>query len=214
MRFTHRIPVVLILVLAGSLPIYSQVQTSNYPFGSFAGGPDVINLSNLNTRITIPILHKPGRGIDFAYDLTIDSSVWYPVGAPGSQVWTNDSSWGWSPQTTAAVGYLDPPSVASYGSSCIDDTGHRHSITITKTTYRGFRDPLGIFHPIKLMLVSGFGSCGGDVTEATALAKDGSGWKLDVPSGTATSATGKTYALGTIATAQLSMTLLATPHPC
>jgi hypothetical protein len=138
MRFTHRIPVVLILVLAAALPMYSQVQTSGYPFGSFAGGPDVINLSNLNTRITIPILHKPGRGINFTYDLTLDSSVWYPVGAPGSQVWTHDSSWGWSPQTTAAVGYLDPPSVVSYGSSCIDDSGIRHSITITKTTYRGF----------------------------------------------------------------------------
>src|SRR5712691_12334164 len=39
-----------------------QVQTGTPPFGSFGGGPDVISLANLNSRITIPVRHKARRG--------------------------------------------------------------------------------------------------------------------------------------------------------
>src|SRR6266567_733395 len=69
------------------LPASAQVQTGTPPFGSFSGGPDVINNANVNTHWTFPILHKPGRGTDFSYDVTYDSSVWYPVGASGNQTW-------------------------------------------------------------------------------------------------------------------------------
>src|ERR1041384_1854178 len=51
--------------------------TGTPPFGSFGGRPDVINLANLNAHLSIPILHKAGRGLNFVYDLTYDSSVWY-----------------------------------------------------------------------------------------------------------------------------------------
>ena len=53
----------------------AQVRSGTPPFGSFGGGPEVINLANLNARWTIPILHKPGRGMDFDFDLTYDTSV-------------------------------------------------------------------------------------------------------------------------------------------
>src|SRR5712691_9559479 len=75
----------------------AQVQRGTPPFGSFGGGPDVINLGNLNSHIKIPVRHKAGRGTDFAYNLIYDTSIWYPVGVSGSQSWQQGSSsvWGW-----------------------------------------------------------------------------------------------------------------------
>src|SRR5438270_13360656 len=65
-------------------------------FGSFGGGPfDVVNLGNLNVHFAIPVLHKAGRGMPFNYDLSYDSSVWYPVGSSGNQSWQPLAKWGW-----------------------------------------------------------------------------------------------------------------------
>src|SRR6266851_8483322 len=77
----------------------AQVATGTPPFGSFGGGPDVINLANLNSHITIPVLHKAGRGTNFTYDLSYDSSVWYPAGVSGSQTWQPVTNFGWRGQT-------------------------------------------------------------------------------------------------------------------
>ncbi|HYL85217.1 MAG TPA: RHS repeat-associated core domain-containing protein [Candidatus Angelobacter sp.] len=84
----------------------AQVQTGTPAFASFGGSPEAINLGNLNAHWTFPILHKPGRGMNFNYDLGYDSSVWYPVGASGSQVWTPLWNWGWLGQTQVATGYV------------------------------------------------------------------------------------------------------------
>ena len=78
------IPLVMIIALAVT-SASAQVQTGTPPFGSFGGGPDVINLANLNAHWTIPLLHKPGRGTNFDYDLTYDSSVWTLSVPPGCQ---------------------------------------------------------------------------------------------------------------------------------
>ena len=64
---------------------FAQVATGTPPFGSFGGAPDVVNLANLNDHHTIPIIHKAGRGTDFTYGLSYDSSVWYPVGVSPNQ---------------------------------------------------------------------------------------------------------------------------------
>src|SRR6267142_954915 len=80
----------------------AQVTTGTPPFGSFGGGPDVINLANLNSHISIPVLHRPGRGLNFTYDLSYDSSVWYPVAG----TWQPVQSWGWRAATEAATGYM------------------------------------------------------------------------------------------------------------
>jgi len=84
----------------------AQVATGTPPFGSFGGGPDVINLANLNSHITIPVLHKAGRGTNFTYDLSYDSSVWYPVGVSGSQTWQPVTNFGWRGQTEVVAGYV------------------------------------------------------------------------------------------------------------
>src|SRR4029077_5791431 len=88
MKMTRAHYLVLTLALAFCTGIVSaQVPTGTPPFGSFGGGPDIINLANLNSHIAIPVLHKSGRGTDFTYDLSYDSSVWYPVGSSGNQNW-------------------------------------------------------------------------------------------------------------------------------
>lgn len=104
-RAQRGIPLLLLSVALffATLPAFSQVQSGTPPFGSFAGGPDVINLANLNSHIAIPVLHKAGRGgVNFTYDLSYDSSVWYPIGSS----WQFVPNWGWRGQTEIATGYL------------------------------------------------------------------------------------------------------------
>ena len=78
--------VLLAVVLGGSIAS-AQVQTGVPPFVSSSGGPDVIDLGNLNVHLSIPVVHKPGRGTDFGYDLTYDSSIWYPVPSGSTYTW-------------------------------------------------------------------------------------------------------------------------------
>src|SRR5579859_4636137 len=88
-----------LLLVASSITALStsaQVQRGTPAFGSFGGGPDVINLGNLNVRLAIPILHKPGRGRNLNYDVTYDSSVWSPVTSGGTTTWQPDALWGWN----------------------------------------------------------------------------------------------------------------------
>src|SRR5258708_7057741 len=76
-------------LLFSLLPTSAQVPTGTLPFGSFGGGPDIIDLANLNSHIQIPVIHKAGRGgFNFTYDLSYDTSVWYPVTAGGTTSWS------------------------------------------------------------------------------------------------------------------------------
>jgi RHS repeat-associated protein len=76
------------------------------PFGSFSGGPDIINNSNLNVMIDVPIRHKAGRGNPFTYDLVYNTLIWAPVGTSGSQTWQPISNLGWTTATQAQTGYV------------------------------------------------------------------------------------------------------------
>src|SRR5205807_573738 len=77
-----------LLLFFASIPTSAQVTTGSPPFSSLTGGPDVINLGNNNVHWAVPVLHKPGRGTDFSYDLAYDSSVWYPVTSGSTTTWT------------------------------------------------------------------------------------------------------------------------------
>src|ERR1051325_9181634 len=107
MTHTYRsLFLMVVFALAGEVTS-AQVQTGTPPFGSFGGGPDVINLANLNVRLTIPVLHKPGRGTNFSYDLGYDSSVWYPVTVNGSLTWQPvNGSWGWQGLAPAGISFI------------------------------------------------------------------------------------------------------------
>ena len=81
----------------------SQVATGVLPFNSYGRGPfDTVNLGNLNVHFSVPVLHKAGRGIPFAYDLNYDSSIYRPVVSDGTTSWQPSSKagsygsyWGW-----------------------------------------------------------------------------------------------------------------------
>src|ERR1700681_2917168 len=72
--------VVLFLLSLAACPGSAQVQLGTPKYESFGGGPfDTVNLGNLNVHFSIPVLHKPGRGIPFDFDITYDSTFWQPT---------------------------------------------------------------------------------------------------------------------------------------
>src|SRR5438477_4168626 len=85
----------------------SQVATGTPPFGSFAGGPDVINLANINAHWGFPIIAKAGRRLGFHYGLGFDNSVWKVVNVSGQNTWQPmNNVFGWTRQTEAMSGYM------------------------------------------------------------------------------------------------------------
>ena len=82
------------MVLLESVHAQGNVATGQ-TFGSYGGGPDAINLGNLNSQLTIPIRHKAGRGTDFDWTLNYNSSVWTPV--------TSGTTTSWQPVSSTTV---------------------------------------------------------------------------------------------------------------
>jgi len=159
------------LILTGGR-LQAQVPTGTPPFGSFGGGPDVINLANLNSHVTIPVIHKPGRGTDFTYDLSYDSSVWYPVTSGGTTTWQPVANWGWRGQTEAATGYV------SYYTILWPCIGGQHYTTYLGWTYH---DPLGALHQILGSTTQAGGpQCGISNFNLTGTATDGSGYVISI----------------------------------
>lgn len=96
-RISFRIAILLAAtVLLVGASVFAQVQTGTPPLGSFGGGPDILNLGNLNDHWTINVLHKPGRGLNFSFFLAYDSSTWSPVTTSGTTTWQPVAAWGWS----------------------------------------------------------------------------------------------------------------------
>jgi hypothetical protein len=93
--------------LARVVSAQSPPTTGTPPFGSFGGGPEAIDLANLNVHWDIPILAKAGRGgFNFSYDLSYDSSVWAGGVSSGTSSWYPVGNWGWRGITEASTGYI------------------------------------------------------------------------------------------------------------
>ena len=119
MKRSWRCLALVAAAIVGLFPAaFSQVTTGTPSFGTFAGGPDVIDLANLNGHLTIPIRMKAGRGTNFEYALTYDTSIWTPNGSSGVQTWTPDPNYGWHGQASALTGYVTYGSLWIAGSSC------------------------------------------------------------------------------------------------
>ena len=160
------------------LPASAQVPTGTPPFGSFAGGPDILNLANLNSHITVPVLHKPDRGTNFDYDLSYDSSVWYPVTSGSTTTWQPVLNWGWRGQTEVATGYL---SYSQRTTNCGCTFDHGVCIpkgqTITDFNFV-YHDNFGVPHAFLGDAQAKWGSCGSATPSLTVTATDGSGYTL------------------------------------
>jgi RHS repeat-associated protein len=160
----------LVAIWASSAP--AQVASGTPPFGSFAGGPDVIDLANLNTHVSIPIVNKPGRGMPFNYNITYDSSIWSPSGSSGSQLWWYNSNWGMSVLGQSA-GYV---SYRSTSTVCTINGRNYHGVFV----YYNWRytDRFGVGHAFQGDTYMYVSPCGTGTTSLQATAQDGSGYML------------------------------------
>ncbi len=158
----------------------AQVQRGIPPFGSFGGGPDIINLANLNVRLAIPVLHKPGRGQNFNYDILHDSSVWYPVTSGSTTTWQPDAQWGWTGSIPRAAGYV------TYTTGPLESCRFFQE-TQWITEYYHFLsnwvyfDGLGTQHPMVGGIQDGGAPDCGPSDTAMLTTNDGSAYKLSVP---------------------------------
>jgi len=106
MKIAREILVLLVLLAASVGVASAQVTTGTPPFGSFGGGPDVVDLANLNAHLAVPVFNRAGRGTSFTYGLAYDTSVWYPVTSGSTTSWQSVRNWGWTVQTQPSTGYV------------------------------------------------------------------------------------------------------------
>ena len=119
---------------------FAQVSTGSAPLSSVEAGPfDSVNLGNLDVQFSVPIIQKAGRGMNFTYALSYDSSVWTPATVNGVKQWQPAFNWGWTAQSVAPTGYL---TYSIFHQNCDDLSGHQ------STEYRGwsYHDQFGIVH--------------------------------------------------------------------
>jgi len=196
MTHSARTPLIVLIAILPCLltfllspPVLSQVAKSNYPFGSYNGGPDVINLGNLNSHLTIPIIRKPGRGMPFTYSLSLDNSVWYPAGASGNQSWQPVGNWGWTFEAPVTTGSITWALTNQFTLPCNPPFDLTQETVYVYSNWN-FTDKFGTGHPFSVTVYGYNTGCAylnqqGFHTSATQTAYDGSGYVL-----TATSAPG------------------------
>ena len=167
------------LALLISAPLATaQVATGTYPYGTFDNkGFDTINVGNLNVHFSIPVLNKAGRGIPFYYNLSFDSSVWYPVTVSGVQTWTPVQGFGWSGDTEVATGYV----------SYVQNVSTRGACTTVRNSQFVYHDTFGTSHSFNgaatEVIPSGSGTCSSESypgSGLTAVANDNSGYTINV----------------------------------
>ena len=162
------------LVLIACFPSPAQVATGVPPYGSFTGGPDVVDLEGLNVHIPIPIVSKPGRMIPFVYNYGYDSTIWYPAGTSGSQTWSPVGAWGWMSLAHAGTGYVTY--TLTIGNCRVGNGGVEHNhyhyanwiYVGSDGSAHGFVGSTDVFQ----------GGCSGGSTRFTSTATDGSGYTL------------------------------------
>ena len=142
----------------------AQVATGTPPFSSLEGGPDVVNLGDLNVHMAYPVLHKAGRGLPLSFDLTSDSSFWYPANSGGSLVWNPVTTGGWSgsPQGVGNLGYAyvtDGYSFISYSYfTYYDSAGTAHPFNGTAAWYScDYWNPCGDYPLVNSVTTDGSG---------------------------------------------------------
>jgi hypothetical protein len=183
----------IFVITLGACAAFSQVATGTPPFNSFGGGPfDIINLGNLNVHFSIPVLHRAGRGLPFAYDLTYDSSIWTAVTSNGVTQWQPDANWGWSGSTQSTLGYV--PMTITSGSCKVFKNGRWVNENYTTYTTQGYVDRFGVLHPAQIITSSDPNEdCTADISSGSATSTDGSGYTISIAnyvSATVTSVSG------------------------
>jgi RHS repeat-associated protein len=195
MTIANRLFLAVCLLLVISFPVAGQVTTGTPPFASFGGGPDVVNLGNLNVHLDVPVLNKAGRGMPFTYDLTYDTSIWVPITSGGVTSWNPVFNWGWIAQTQIKTGYI---SYSQWTQNC-DTPPPVHQFIIYKNWV--YYDAWGGNHPFYGQMEYDPTTCdNGTTSTLSSIAADGSGYTLSA------SLTGSTVSLHNIITKQGQVT--------
>ena len=148
------------------------------PSGPSSGGPDVINLGNLNVHLPVPVIQKAGRGMPFTYDLTYDSSIWNPVTSGGTTSWQNatNTKWGWTTSLPIGGGYVSNTiTTRQYG--CSSPPYYWLQQIYSNYVYH---DGLGTPHAFSGSVTVYVGCKQGNGTPFTRTALDDSGYTLSV----------------------------------
>ena len=171
LRFAAFVPALLFSTLA----MQAQVATGTYPYGTFDTlGIDTINVGNLNVHMTLPILKKAGRGLSFFYNMSYDSSVWYPTLVGGRSVWQPVPNYGWTANTNSLTGYITYTETTG---TCTDN----RPFDYTQYTNFVYYDDIGTPHYIdNLNVIRPTVPCG-PIPSTTGSADDGSGYSLNWP---------------------------------
>ena len=170
-----RLTLVLVVLSLGA--VAALAQTGLPPFGSFqSAGFDTVNLQNLNSNISIPVVSVPGRGTDFSFSIVYDSLLWTKVTVGTTTSWqpvtdpSGNPVWGWKKDTYGGVTSFRKVTLQI---KCGDGTWG------FKTTWSNYiyRDVLGTTHGFTISFVDN--TCSIDTTSGSAYASDGSGFYLD-----------------------------------
>jgi len=149
-------------------------------FGSFGGGPDIIDLANLNAHISIPIVNKPGRGLNFTFNLGYDTSVWYVAGSTGSLYWYPAYNNGWTGATPSVTGAVTSQVVTTI-QSCTFAGKHVIGDEYTFSNYN-YHDTHGTAHPFPGWYATQPYNLCGSFSGFTATSPDGAGHTIKVQS--------------------------------
>jgi RHS repeat-associated protein len=157
-------------------------QTGIYPYGTFnSPGIDTINVGNLNVHLTVPILHRAGRGMPFDYDLSYDSMIWSPVTTNGIRSWVPTINWGWTSNKLAILGNVSTSTTETI--TVLKPCTKTGCVTqVLDTTTYAYSDPKGISHSFSgstyVRSYLGLDTYGPTLT---SVANDGSGYTLYAP---------------------------------
>lgn len=171
----------LALLLGSFVPLTAQIAgTGSYPFSSLdSRGFDSINLGNLNTQFSIPVVNRPGRGMAFNYAIQYEGLVWRPVVSGATTTWTPDPSWGFQGMLngTAFSGYLTH---GQYYRSCPRPPHYSGGVPGTSDSRNYvYHDPYGINHLFNYSITGGCVlSNTDDVVNGNGSTNDSSGYLL------------------------------------
>ncbi|QNI35461.1 RHS repeat-associated core domain-containing protein [Edaphobacter albus] len=174
--------VVLLIIFSLSAKAQSNPGTGLYTWGSFdSRGFDTINIGNLNIHFEIPLVRKPGRGLNFDYRMVYDGLHWAPALVSTSQSWVPGDGFGFRGQVSGALyaGYVTFDTL--FGNKCVDNG---NSIRATIFGNWVYHDPYGRNHQFNFKdTYCGFDNTNPPVATGDGSTKDGSGYYLNVADG-------------------------------
>src|SRR5260370_8980134 len=186
--------VLLVLISFASHGVAQMLDTGLPPFSSHQqAGPDLINLNSLNVHYSIPIFRRPGRGLPFSYNISIDSQGWrnLRVFSLGGGLLTGGVS--------SFVG------VAQYDLQTNACMSGQTQYTYNTYSLQNYTDPVGTSHPFNLTVNIGPNTCtpAPRNTSVTGVATDGSGLTMTF---------GQGFATVTLTTGEVINTFLSGPN--